>query len=191
MGDVETTLQDSKPDRHCIHCGYNLRGIAAEKCPECGNGIDTSLDSPIPWIHRKSLGFFRAFFRTLLLGTFRPFKLVAAFNTALEPRSVRGFHRLVLFLAWLAVAGPYIGFMVYNWQTDFPNQISVDYVNRSVLLSDPSWQFVVLWSAGATMAIVLPICLYIWLDLGTHFSLLPFRDATRARSCDLAIIPSG
>ena len=28
------------PRGHCRRCGYNLKGLTAERCPECGAGFD-------------------------------------------------------------------------------------------------------------------------------------------------------
>ena len=32
--------QDQFDDLHCQHCGYQLRGLPEERCPECGHGFD-------------------------------------------------------------------------------------------------------------------------------------------------------
>ena len=49
---------DPTVGRFCPDCGYDLRGISSDRCPECGHAVDpTSLAiSIIPWTHRRSLG---------------------------------------------------------------------------------------------------------------------------------------
>ncbi len=41
---VDTTSKQINHDLPCLHCGYNLRGMAADKrCPECGMEVGRSL----------------------------------------------------------------------------------------------------------------------------------------------------
>ena len=58
----------------CSGCGYNLRGIASSRCPECGQPIDwAALRLPrIPWAHRRAIGRIRAYWRTVWWVTIRP-----------------------------------------------------------------------------------------------------------------------
>jgi hypothetical protein len=60
-------------DIFCQDCGYELRGLTGERCPECGRSLE-SLRSPIPlipWVHRKELGLFRAFWATVRMTMFQ------------------------------------------------------------------------------------------------------------------------
>ena|SRR5271170_8184180 len=63
--------------RFCIGCGYNLRGIDSDRCPECGAAVDRSAMaiSVIPWTHRRSLGWATAYLRTVKLSILHPAKL--------------------------------------------------------------------------------------------------------------------
>lgn len=42
----------AKPELHCLHCGYDLRGLPEDRCPECGHYFDRAhlmaLMSPTP-----------------------------------------------------------------------------------------------------------------------------------------------
>ena len=51
----------------CPACGYSLRGIESDRCPECGFAVDRSAAavSRIPWEHRRRLGRVRAYWRTM------------------------------------------------------------------------------------------------------------------------------
>ena len=57
----------------CPECDYDLRGLTSERCPECGFELEAlrSLESPIPWVHRRKLGRFRAYWKTVWMVTFR------------------------------------------------------------------------------------------------------------------------
>ena len=59
-------------DLFCPGCGYSLRGITSERCPECGLAIDRSslAVSQIPWAHRRRVGRVRAYWRTVWFCTF-------------------------------------------------------------------------------------------------------------------------
>ncbi len=50
----------------CPKCGYSLKGLTSERCPECGLEIDFAelAASQIPWVHRKSQGWLRSYWRT-------------------------------------------------------------------------------------------------------------------------------
>ncbi len=55
----------------CPACGYSLRGIESDRCPECGFAIDRSAAavSRIPWEHRRRLGWVRAYWRTMWMSS--------------------------------------------------------------------------------------------------------------------------
>ncbi len=57
----------------CQACGYNLRGLTGEVCPECGGSLAgvRSEVCAIPWVHRKELGWWRAYRKTIALVMFR------------------------------------------------------------------------------------------------------------------------
>jgi len=60
-------------DIFCPQCGYNLRGVESDRCPECGREFDraTLRVSAIPWVHRHEIGRFRAYWRTVWFVTAR------------------------------------------------------------------------------------------------------------------------
>ena len=66
-------------DVFCEGCGYSLVGITADRCPECGRPYDP-LALPyarIPWLHRRRIGRWKGFWRTVVLATFRPARFAA------------------------------------------------------------------------------------------------------------------
>ncbi len=58
---------------YCPHCGYDLRTLATDACPECGGAVDLAAlkRSQIPWTHRDEIGFVRGFWRTAWRVTFK------------------------------------------------------------------------------------------------------------------------
>jgi hypothetical protein len=92
-----TDVAAEPPDPFCISCGYNLRGLAGGRCPECGRAIDRHEHEGCraPWVERHRVGVLPAFWRTAALVTFRPGEFAARFHW---PR-VR-FHGSHLFRWW-------------------------------------------------------------------------------------------
>ncbi len=60
-------------DIFCQDCGYNLRGLTSDRCPECGGSLDTirAAASVIPWVYRHEIGRFRAYWKTVSLAMSR------------------------------------------------------------------------------------------------------------------------
>src|SRR4051812_39955678 len=69
-------------DAYCFGCGYNLRGLAGGRCPECGRAIDPQEHGGVdaPWVHRHRIGELRAFWKTAALATFRPAEFAGRFH---------------------------------------------------------------------------------------------------------------
>lgn len=78
----------------CPICGYDLRGAASERCPECGTGIDLHQlrgTASIPW-QLEQTGRFRAFWRTAWRVLRRPGELVPEVERAVDLRRARSFQ---------------------------------------------------------------------------------------------------
>jgi hypothetical protein len=116
---TEITKNSAAPELYCPSCGYDLRAIDSDRCPECGTEIDRSKlgESIIPWIHREQIGKYRAFWRTCEIATLRPRKFAREMNVAarledaVKFRRVAVVHALVPFgivftFAWARAWGP-------------------------------------------------------------------------------------
>jgi hypothetical protein len=90
---------------HCPQCRYNLFGIEnSSRCPECGLEIDRDTAvSRLPWSHRRQIGRVRAFFRTALLGTFRPRLIADEMNRPVSFADARKFRLICVGVAWVCV----------------------------------------------------------------------------------------
>lgn len=66
---AETIAQDL----FCQECGYNLRGLTSDRCPECGEGLGGIRETrpQIPWVYRRETGWLRAYWRTVYHVLFR------------------------------------------------------------------------------------------------------------------------
>lgn len=92
-------------DLNCLDCGYDLRNIESERCPECGSAIDRSMlgQSIIPWIHRRRIGRLRAFWRTVNLVTFRPRVFAREMNCPARQSDALRFRWMVVAHAFVPV----------------------------------------------------------------------------------------
>jgi hypothetical protein len=101
--------------RICPACGYDLRGIDSEHCPECGLSIDRSPTAAAsnPWTHRKRNGRITAYVRTVVVVIMRPERIARDIERPVSLRdallfrlitAVLMFLALVPLLTWLAIA---------------------------------------------------------------------------------------
>jgi len=98
----------------CPACGYDLRAIDSDKCPECGLVIDRSemSISRIPWEHRREIGRFRAFWKTTGMVMLHPKKFGEEINRPVDYRSARQFQLITVTLAWASTAAWAVGAIV-------------------------------------------------------------------------------
>ena len=85
----------------CPDCGYDLRGIASERCPECGLTIEREPlgESRVPWSHRRRIGRVRAYWRTVWLATFRTRRLGAEVARPVDYPDAQRFRLVTVLLA--------------------------------------------------------------------------------------------
>jgi hypothetical protein len=107
---------DEEAECYCVGCGYNLRGLEAGRCPECGRPIDREEHDGLnaPWVHRRRIGAIPAFWQTAALVTFRPGDFARRFHW---PR-VR-FHGSPLFRLWtvtVAAGALVVAAMALAWR---------------------------------------------------------------------------
>lgn len=96
---------EAEAERHCLACGYNLRGLTGGRCPECGRVIDRHEHDGFraPWVDRHRIGVLTAYWQTAALVTFRPGEFAGRFHW---PRvRFHGSHEFRLWtIAWAAGA---------------------------------------------------------------------------------------
>jgi hypothetical protein len=92
---VESIHHDSDP--FCPDCGYNLRDLSSDRCPECGTPIDHAKlrQSNLPWTHRKAVGVYRAFWKTVNRVTLHPAQLGREMNCSPRFQDAVSFRQIV------------------------------------------------------------------------------------------------
>jgi hypothetical protein len=102
----------------CPECGYDLRGAASDRCPECGLRIDraTMSVSRIPWVHRREIGRFRAYWRTTRLVMFQRLRMIDEMNRPIRVSDARRFWMVTVLLAWLPIAAWAVGLALSNFE---------------------------------------------------------------------------
>jgi hypothetical protein len=103
-------------DVFCHRCGYSLVGLAGAKCPECGKPFSPG-ELPyarVAWLHRRRLGFWRAYARTVRHVVFTPAAFAAelARPVRISADDARRFRRLTTYVAATAV---FVLVLAYHW----------------------------------------------------------------------------
>lgn len=94
-------------DLYCQQCGYNLRGLTSERCPECGRSLEglRATVSRIPWVHCSEIGWFRAYWKTVWMAMFRHRRLCDEIARPVSYRDSQSFR-------WLTVVHAYFPILV-------------------------------------------------------------------------------
>ncbi len=106
---VPTATTSTDPiagDFLCPGCGYNLRGLTQDRCPECGAPFDRAKisESQLPWLQRAYRGRLRSYWRTVWQVTWHPRLLAAEFNRPVDYAHSQRFRWFTIFWAWLPLA---------------------------------------------------------------------------------------
>ena len=90
-------------DLYCPQCGYNLRGLTSDKCPECGNdvAIVRGGESLLPWVNREKLGLIKAYWKTVWMVIFRSEQFSLEICRPVSEPHARSFRRVTILHAYL------------------------------------------------------------------------------------------
>ncbi len=82
----------------CPECAYPLRGIASERCPECGHEIGPLRrgEALLPWTKRRERGAWRAYWQTVGFVTRRPRAFASEIARPVDLPAARAFVRATL-----------------------------------------------------------------------------------------------
>ena len=97
-------------DLFCQTCGYNLRGLTGNRCPECGGSLDgvRRLTPQIPWVYRKETGWFRAYWRTVWFVMVRQARFCDEMARPVSFRDCQFFRWVTVFMLAVPSALPLI-----------------------------------------------------------------------------------
>jgi len=109
-------------DLFCPGCGYNLRGLTGDRCPECGDSIEGLRDpvSKIPWVHRKQIGWWKGYWKTVYLVMFKTQKLAAEVSRPVSYPDARRFRAVTVAIAALSI----VGFDLVLWYSNVGSPFS-------------------------------------------------------------------
>jgi hypothetical protein len=156
----------------CPACGYDLRGMAGDRCSECGLAIDRAAlrESGVAWAHRKRIGRVRAFTKTVWGATVNGRRLAAETWRPQEVRDGKRFRWVCAGLLVVTLLGVW-GWVV--WQAGLaamPYPV-VDYsaVWGGTSSGLPRWlgDVAVPWSEAMTRVWFVPACLLMLVVYGT------------------------
>jgi hypothetical protein len=93
-------------DLPCPKCRYNLKGLSAARCPECGYTLlpGELIASDIPWAHRRSRGRVRTYLHTVWRATFNMPRFFAELDRHVSYADAQRFRWttiLVAYAPWL------------------------------------------------------------------------------------------
>ena len=103
-------------DVFCHGCGYSLVGLAGDRCPECGKPFNPG-ELPyarVAWLHRRRLGFWRAYARTVRHVVFTPAAFAAELcrPVRISAEDAKRFRR---FTAYLVATCAFVLALVIPW----------------------------------------------------------------------------
>ncbi len=90
----------------CPDCGYDLRGSTSARCPECGFGLDVlrTRVTLIPWSHRRELGWFKAYWKTVWLVLRHPKRLCLEMARPVSYADSQSFRWVTTLHAYVPIA---------------------------------------------------------------------------------------
>jgi hypothetical protein len=158
-------------DLYCPECGYDLRSIESDRCPECGWTIDRAVASAsrIPWTHRRTIGRWRAYWRTAWRGKVSQIAVEAV--RPVDAADARRFAHIVLLAITVPIAVMVLAACIATGGTNLLNPLTDDALNNA---ADNIWgaaDVLVPLSAGMTLWGVVPLCIVLLsflLPIGTR-----------------------
>lgn len=169
----------------CPDCGYDLRGIASARCPECGLAIDREQlgVSRIPWSHRRLIGRVRAYGRTVWRATFHTRRLSAEAARPVHYGDAQRFRLVTVLIATLTLLAVIAGAVALGGGIDELSEelsdLPLDGFDYTAGRSSPTgvYDLVLPWAAGAMVLPVIPLGILVFMLLVTGVASYWFHPA--------------
>lgn len=148
----------------CLHCGYDLRMIQSDLCPECGQTIERDVEqiSQLPWTHRRTKGWLGSYVATVWLASFRLKRFRAEMARPVSYRDARAFFRVHATILSLCVMGAVATFFWFNAgkakldfsYTDFDRLAQAAWWERVFTwdIALPLWMGIMFWPLTVVLA---------------------------------------
>lgn len=156
------TAAPAEVELYCPNCGYDLRALDGDVCPECGLHIDRATlgTSRIPWTHRARIGRARAYLRTVWLATAHGNELAQERARAVGYGDAQRFRWITVALTVLPVAAVLCGILAYLGGAELRGAAKL-VVGSNWFGAPRPWVLDLLlpWIAGSSLPPVLPLAL--------------------------------
>ena len=120
---MEETYGTTRPayadDLYCPECGYSLRGLTSNRCPECGLILDfiESATTLIPWERRREIGRLRAYWQTVFQVMFRNKVFCRAAYRSVSHRDAQRFRWVTILHVFVPLLLSLLGWLVFSAAT--------------------------------------------------------------------------
>jgi hypothetical protein len=156
---------DDDPALLCPACGFDLRATASDRCGECGLVIDRAAlqVSGIPWVYRRRIGRVRAYLKTFWQVTVDSKAIRYEAAKPQEAGDGRAFGRVTACIVAMALLAVFAAAVFADGGLTFvaiqPQNLFNSFGNSTAPMAPYLQDLLVPWSAGATIAPVMPLCL--------------------------------
>ena len=149
---------------YCPGCGYDLRALDGDVCPECGLRVDRATlgASRIPWAHRARVGPASAYVRTVWLATTRAKQWSQELSNPVSYHDAQRFRWITVALTALPAAAILFTILALVGAPRLRTAVSFVLTRTA---SDPNpgaYDVFLPWAAGAMWPPVLPLALVLF-----------------------------
>ena len=171
----------------CPSCSYNLRGLTSDRCPECGLALDAirSHTSQIPWVHRKKIGWYLAYWKTVWFVMTRRRQMSTETARPVSYSDAQKFRWLTILHAYLPILAATVLLYIYAPATWTTPKSAFSWAPPGFMVGRLSWP--VLAFSEVWPVALLHVGFLLWLVAGTggpsyffHPRDLPVHEQNRA-----------
>ncbi len=104
----------------CPYCGYDLRTLTTDACPECGGAVDEQslIAAHVPWEARHQIGTVRALWRTAWRVTWKTKAFCHAVARPVDYAAARRFQLITVTALWVSLVVAALVVLALNGEWD-------------------------------------------------------------------------